>query len=232
MDGMSMIGLNKITDRILADAQEQADRITAEAEAECARIRADYEARAEEIREKISVEAEKDALDLIERAKASAETQKRNILLQKKSELVDQVFDTTLDSMRALEGEKYTSLLIGLLTACFTEQLDSERASADLYGEEEMPAPDAYEVMMNPRDRDRYGRAVIEGVCKKLAGKVEEKKLECLVLSGTTVSIDGGFILRCGSIEANCSFALLFAQLREELEAEVGHALFTPKKQN
>ena len=35
---MSMIGLNKITDRILADAQLEADRILAEAEAECARV--------------------------------------------------------------------------------------------------------------------------------------------------------------------------------------------------
>ena len=227
-----MIGLNKITDRILADAQEQANRITAEAEAECARIKAEYEARAEEIRERISLDAEKEALDLIERAKSSAETQKRNILLQKKSELVDQVFDNTLDSMRALEGEKYTSLLIGLLTACFAEQLEVEKSNAELYGEEEMPAPDAYEVVMNPRDRDRFGRAVVDGVCKKLTGKVDADKLGRLVLASATVSIDGGFILRCGSIEANCSFALLFAQLREELEAEVGHVLFTPKKQN
>ena len=227
-----MIGLNKITDRILADAQLEADRILAEAEAECARIKADYEARAQEIRETLSVEAENEAIDLIARAKSSAATQKRNILLQRKSELVDSVFESTLESMKKLDGDKYTSLLIGLLTACFTEQVEAEKESLALYGEEETFVPDAYEILMNAHDREHYGQALIDGVCKKLVGKVEGEKLASLKLSDASVAIDAGFIMKCGSIEANCSFALLFAQLREELEAEVGHALFDPKKSN
>ena len=227
-----MIGLNKITDRILADAQSEADRILEQAEAECARVKSEYEARAAEIRERISVDAERDAIDLINRARSSAATQKRNALLQCKSELVDGVFDSTLESMKNLDVEKYTSLLIGLLTACFTEQLDAEKTSLSLYGEEETFVPDAYEILMNPRDRERCGKALLEGVKKKLMGKIAQEKLELLTLSGATVGIDAGFIMRCGSIEANCSFALLFAQLREELEAEVGHALFEPKKSN
>lgn len=227
-----MIGLNKITDRILADAKLEADRILAQAEAECARVKAEYEAQAEEIREKISVDAEREAIDLIARAKSSAATQKRNILLQRKSELVDSVFESTLESMKKLEGEKYTNLLIGLLTACFAEQIETEKANILLYGEEETFVPDAYEILMNTRDREQHGQALIAGVCKKLAGKVGDDKLAMLKLSDATVAIDAGFIMRCGSIEANCSFALLFAQLREELEAEVGHALFDPKKTN
>ena len=38
---MATNGLNKITDRILAQAKEEADRILAEAEADCEKIRAD-----------------------------------------------------------------------------------------------------------------------------------------------------------------------------------------------
>ena len=56
-----MNGLDRITDRILAEAQERADRILADAEAERDRITADYTARAEQIRTTLSAEAEKAA---------------------------------------------------------------------------------------------------------------------------------------------------------------------------
>ena len=49
---MSMTGLDKITDRILADARLEADRILSDAEAESARIRTDYARRADQIRVK------------------------------------------------------------------------------------------------------------------------------------------------------------------------------------
>lgn len=229
---MSMMGLNKITDRILADAQAEADRILAEAEADCNRRRAEYEAEAEKIRDTLTADAERDAKDLIARAKASAATQKRNILLQRKSELMDSVFVTTLENVLSMETEPYTTLLIGLLTACLWEQIRSEQENLALYGEEDALAPDQYEVLMNARDRERCGAAVIEGACKRLAGKVLEEKLALVTLSDSTVSIDGGFVLRCGSMEMNCSLSLLFAQLREEMETEVGQALFAPRKQN
>lgn len=229
---MSMTGLHKITDRILADAQAEADRILAEAEQEAAAMRADYEARAEQLRETLSAQAEEEAKALIARAKSTAATQKRNLLLQCKGELVDRVFEDTLKGVRALEGEKYTDLLVGLLSACIHDQLDMEQKSRDLYGDEDVEEIEQYEVLMNVRDRDRYGSALIEGARKRLMGKAPQEKLERLTLSGTAAPIDGGFILRCGRIEINCTFALLFAQLREKLEAEVGEALFAPKKQN
>ena len=220
---MSMTGLNKITDRILADAQ---------AEADCSRRRAEYEAEAERIRDTLTADAERDAKDLIARAKSSAATQKRNVLLQCKSDLMDSVFSTTYENLLAMETEPYTTLQVGLLTACLWEQIRTENASRALYGEEDEPAVDCYEVLMNARDRERCGTAVVEGACKRLAGKVSEEKLALVTLSDSCVAIDGGFVLRCGSMEINCSLSLLFAQLREEMETEVGVALFSPRKQN
>ena len=43
-----MNGIEKITGRIEADAQEQAKAIAAEAEAKCAEIRADYDKQAQD----------------------------------------------------------------------------------------------------------------------------------------------------------------------------------------
>ena len=139
------------------------------------------------------------------------------------------MFDSTLAGIRSLDGEKYTEVLAGLLSAALLEQLEAEVTSRTIYGEEEALAPARYEVVFNPNDRDRYGAAVLESARKRLSGKAPAEKLDMLALSDKTVSIDGGFILRCGDIESNCSLELLFAQLRRELESEVSHALFDPK---
>ncbi|MBQ7346791.1 MAG: V-type ATP synthase subunit E [Clostridia bacterium] len=223
---MSMNGLDRITEKILAEARDEAAGILAAAEAECERITADYAARADAIRERLNAEAEREATDLIARAKSTAATQKRNTMLMAQSELLDEVFEGALTGIRNLDTEKYTETLIGLLCAALIEQDTAEKTSRTLYGEEDAMAPAAYEVLLNQRDRDRCGQVLIAGAKQKLGGKLPSEMLEKLTLSDKTAAIDGGLILRCGSIESNCSLRLLFAQLREELETEVSRALF------
>lgn len=226
---MAINGLNKITDKILSEAQAKADKILADAAAECDRINAEYAERAEKIRSDISSEAEKGGMEYVARIRATAATSKRNLLLQTKSDLIDGVFAAVLEQTRNLELEKYNEILVGLLSAAFLEQMEAEDISQKLYGEEEALSPERYEVVLNQRDRDRCGKAVIEGVQKHLAGKVSAEKLARLVLASGTANIDGGLVLRCGNVESNCSLSILFAQLREGLETDVARALFEVK---
>ena len=223
---MAINGLNKITDKILSEAQAKVDKILADAQAECDRINAEYAERAEKIRSEISGEAEKGGMEYVARIRSTAATNKRNLLLQTQSDLIDGVFAGVLEQTRNLELQKYNEILVGLLSAALLEQLESEETSRNLYGEEEALAPEFYEVMLSQRDRDRSGKAVIEGVQKHLAGKVSAEKLARLKLSAQTANIDGGLVLRCGSVESNCSLSILFAQLRESLESEVARTLF------
>ena len=223
---MAINGLNKITGKILSEAQAKADKILADARAECDRINAEYAERAEKIRSEISAEAEKGGMEYVARIRATAATSKRNLLLQTKSDLIDGVFAGVLEQTRNLELEKYNEILVGLLSAALLEQLESEETSRTLYGEEEAMIPECYEVLFNQRDRDRCGKAVIEGTQKHLASKVSTEKLARLQLSSQTANIDGGLVLRCGNVESNCSLSILFAQLRESLESEVARALF------
>ena len=223
---MAINGLNKITDKILSEAQAKADKILADAQAECDRINAECAERAEKIRTEISSEAEKGGMEYVARIRSTAATSKRNLLLQTKSDLIDGVFASVLEQTRTLELEKYNEILIGLLSAALLEQIESEDVSRNLYGDEEAIVPESYEVLFNQRDRDRSGKAVIEGVQKHLSGKVSAEKLARLTLANQTVNIDGGLVLRCGNVESNCSLAILFAQLREGLESEVARTLF------
>ncbi len=226
---MAINGLNKITGKILSEAQAKADKILADAQAECDRINAEYAERAENIRSEISTEAEKGGMEYVARIRSTAATNKRNLLLQTKSDLIDGVFKSVLEQTRNLELTKYNEILIGLLSAALLEQIESEETSRTLYGEEEALAPDFYEVLFNQRDRDRCGKLVIEGVQKHLSGKVSAEKLARLTLASGTANIDGGLVLRCGSVESNCSLSILFAQLRESLESDVARTLFDVK---
>ena len=116
------------------------------------------------------------------------------------------------------------------MSAALLEQIESEETSRTLYGEEEALAPDFYEVLFNQRDRDRCGKLVIEGVQKHLSGKVSAEKLARLTLASGTANIDGGLILRIGSVEINNSIEAIFSYLRPRLEAEVAKILFPTKK--
>lgn len=228
---MSIKGLEKITDKILADAEAEAEKIRAEARARCEAITASYQARAEKRREETTETVQKEIAAQVTRARSSAEMQKRNQLLQAKSELVDAVFESSREGMKSLSEEAYVTLLAGILSAAFLEQLATESTTLELYGEEEPNAPERYEVILNQSDRTRCGEALLQAVRKKLAGKAPKEKLALLTLSNGCAPIEGGVILRCGDVESNGSFELLFAQLRDELETEVSDALFSQKTQ-
>lgn len=227
---MSIKGLEKITDKILSDATAEVTRIYAEADARCAAIKAEAEARAERRREEMREVIEREAASHVTRARSSAAMQKRNLLLETKSALVDGVFAGALEAMRSLPEDAYVALLAGILSAAFLEQLESEQTTYALYGDAETAAPLQYEVILNQNDRTRCGDALLAAVRQRLAGKAPKEKLALLVLSPKCAPIDGGVILRCGDVESNGSFALLFAQLRNELETEVSSALFSEKQ--
>ncbi len=223
---MSVNGLNKITERILTEAQAEADRILAQAEAECEAIRADYAARADEIRERLSVAAEQKGADMISRAKSAAAMEKRNILLQQRSDLIEGVFTGAKEWVLGLSQDKYIDLLAGLAAAALYEMVNTELENKELYGDEEESLPAESELIFNKKDRESCGTAVLQGVKKKLAGKIPQERLDGLTLSARMLPIEGGVILRCAEMELNCSFELLFAQLGRDLEAEVNAALF------
>ena len=223
---MAINGLDKMIEKILSHAREEGARTIAEGEADCKQISAVYAARAEAIRERLTDEAEREATDMISRAKATVASQKQGFLMKTQSKLLDDVFETIFSKLRSMSGEAYLAILTGLLCTAFFEQVASEKDAFLMYGEEELVVPDRYEVLLSSRDRERYGAALIAECRKRLYTRISAEVLGKLVLADQTVAMDGGLILRCGNIETNCSFDQLFLQLREELEAEVNHALF------
>ena len=177
-------------------------------------------------------DAERKSADAIARAKSAFAMQKRNIIGQKRSDLIDGVFSDAFAWVKNLSPEKYADLLVGLLSAAMLEAVATEQKNRALFGDEESEPVAAYEIVLNKNDRENCGKAVLDGLRRKLKGKIPAETLEKLKLSSKTVNIAGGGILRMGDIESNCSLEMIFSQLRRELEVEVNRALFSVRGQN
>ena len=221
---MSVNGLQRITDQILGDARARADEILDQARQESERIASEYAAEADTLRRKLSLLAEGEAKTFIEKTKASAAAQKSELLLMQKSRLVDEVFQGALEEVLSLDTSKYAELVAGLIASAICDFYRSEAENRALYGEEEEERY-AFEIVLNKKDRDTCGEAILSSVRRKLVGKVSDA-LDGMLLSKQMRKIKGGAVVCYGPVECNCSLEMIFAQLRRELEGEVCEALF------
>ena len=75
-------------------------------------------------------------------------------------------------------------------------------------------------MIFSPTDRGRVGSAVVTAVNRARPDGI-------LTLSDQTRPIRGGFILRDGAVEVNCSFEALIRFQRDRLAADAARTLFT-----
>ncbi|MBE6585369.1 MAG: hypothetical protein E7645_02455 [Ruminococcaceae bacterium] len=219
-----MIGIEKVTAKILADANAEAEALLAKADETCAAVREAYEAQTKAEQEKLEEQANRECEALITRAKSSAAMAKRNVLLESRASLMNEAYATAEKEIRELPVDEYVDLLVKMLKGTLTRQLKSEQESMDLYGEDISPV--RYEVLLNKYDRDTFGARLIETLKRTQVGKISMSVLDRVVLSNETAKIDGGLVLRCGDVEVNCSLGMMFAEVRRTTEVKVSRALF------
>ena len=219
-----MTGLEKVTGKIIADAEADARVILERAEAECEAIKAKYAAETEAEVEKLTDECDRECQALVIRARSSAAMAKRNAVLEARAKLIDDAYAAAEKQIRNMNGEQYLDLLCKMLRTSLKNQLEAEAESLRLYGEDISPA--LYEVVMNPRDRDSYGEKLLAAYRAGYGARVSPAALAKLCLAPDTAPIDGGIILRCGPVETNCSLSMLMAANRRETEARVSRILF------
>ena len=219
-----MTGLEKVTGKIIADAEADAKEILDRAEAECAVIRekraADLEAELDALREANDRECQ----SLVVRARSSAAMAKRNAILEARAAILDEAYAAAEKQVRSMNGEQYIDLLSKMLRSALKRQLEGEEDSLRLYGEDISPA--AYEVLLSSRDRDYYGEKLMAAFRAGLGAKFAPSVLAKLSLSEEVAQIDGGLILRAGLVETNCSLSMLLAETRRETETRVSRILF------
>ncbi len=221
-----MIGLEKVTGKILADAEADARAVLEAAEADCAAIKARYEAETAAERERLREASDRECQAIIVRAKSSAGMVKRNAVLEARAAILDEAYATAEREIRAMSGDAYVDLLTKMLRTSLRHQLEAEADSLRLYGEDISPA--VYEVILSDRDRSIYGTRLLRAFSTGLGAKFPPAALAKLTLApeGQGTAVDGGLILRCGDVETNCTLSMLLSQNRKETEARVNQILF------
>lgn len=192
-----MNGIEKITQRISAEAQAQIDRILAEAKAQAEEIAGKYKAQADAEAAQMAARNEKAAAEREERLAGTAQMEARKAALAAKQEMVEKVYALALEKLSSLPADKYVGVLADLLV------------QASSTGTEE--------VIFSPEDRKKVGKAAVDQANK--AGKK-------LTLSSETRSIPGGFILRSENVEVNCAFDTLVRLQKAETAGTVAKKLF------
>ena len=198
-----MNGIEKITDRIAVDADQEVRTLLESANKQAAEIKASYQALADSKYAEAVEKGKADAADRVERLKGVAELEARKLRLQTKQELLESAFVKALEKLLALPAEEYVSLLAKLA------------ANGSATGAEAL--------ILSTTDRPRYGKQVVIAANALLeqAGKPAK-----LTLSEESREFRGGLYIQDGNIENNCTFPTIIRMLREQMAGEVAALLF------
>ena len=194
-----MKGIEKITARIAADAQQEIAAVKEAADSRIAEIRAGYEKKAEEAYEEQLRSGLRDAEQYASRIERTAQLESKKEVLALRQEMVSEAFRLAEAKIAAMDEQQYIAYLTR--KACET----------GLKGEVQM--------VMNEKDKAAVGQKVADAVN---AANPEAK----LTLAEETKEMLGGFILRQGNVEINCTVDIMLELIRGEAAMEVAKVLF------
>lgn len=197
-----MTGLETIVEEIIAQANKSADEIRAQAErnadSKIAEANRSAEKTAAESAERLAAYKKAGR----QRAESSAQLAKRQAILAVKQEIITDMVEKAYEKLRSYEGADYESVILKSV----------EKSVQSAKGEIIFAGGDRAKVTPELTRK-------IEGVARAHGGE--------LSVSSEYADIDGGFILRYGGIEENCSFRAMLYSDREKLADMVNELLFT-----
>lgn len=213
-----MNSIEKITSRIMGEAEEYAAETIKNAKERAGGIISEAKQKAEAIKSSYVERAEKESLAVINRAASSADILERNILLDAKSVIIDGVFEKAKVSFSEVDKGRYFDFLVKMLrtaavslTMCQT--FDEEEAGED--------KNETFVLTLNAVDTAVYGEKLVSSLKKDLLE--QNKKME---ISDTPGDFLGGLKLRLGNIEVSGTLDTLLRSLKEKKEAEIYSILF------
>ena len=193
-----MSNVKNITSKILKDAEAGKENIVAVAAEEKDKIISKKVSSANEIAQEILDKAEVEAKSKKERVISSAKLKVRNNKLAAKQEIIDEVFEKSIDKLTKLSKKEFLSFV------------ENTILSMNLTGK--------HTLILNEAGLKSVTPAFIEKLNKKIDAQI--------TLSETKGNFKGGFILENNGIEINSTYEALVSSLRDELEFEVAKVLF------
>lgn len=192
----------KVTEKILAEARQQAKKIKSEAEQKLAEEKKELDRQLSDFAEQTKVLAKKAAEDEKSHILAATRMALAKEFLAEKRKILDEVFDTALNRLRKLPDDQYRNLIAKMML---------EAAET---GDEEV---------IVDKNETRIDRHLIDKVNENLSSSGRKSDLK---LSDRKQSIGPGFILKRDKIKTNVTFDVLLNKARNELEIDLAKKLF------
>lgn len=188
-----------VSNKIMAEAQEQARQIQAESDEQVQRIQEQAQKELDALDKQIQAESEQGAGQEQHRILAAARQAITAELLQAKHKVLDEVFSTAKQSLTDMAPDQYRQFLLELLKQAVSGGTEDVLAAE---GEKHI-------------DQQLVDRA------NKELGSHGSLKLSSEKIPGS-----GGFLLSADKISTKVTWEVLLEQARRELEPELAKMLF------
>ncbi len=194
-----MTGLDKILAQIQSDTYIVCEDIKNKSDIKCDDIIENAQRRANEIKNEGSTKSQKVKEDILIRAQSSAELKRHSVMLAAKREIISSALESAQNYLCELPDEQYFVLIYKMI-AKYSEPYEGE-------------------ICFSSNDIKRLPADFFSNLSECSKGK--------LIVSETPVKINGGFIIRYGAIEVNCSFDSMFSSSFEQFSDAVSKLLFS-----
>lgn len=162
----------KITARILADAEAEAGEIVADANAKAAALEAEAAARVEALRKETELETAEKRKSILEKREADARLDSAKLLLGKKRRVVDTVYDEAHSRLLELPKEQALQLCARLLKEYAEDGDEIVFAKSFAYAKEAALLPVVKEKKLRvAAEKEEFSGGL------RLVGKVSDKDL-------------------------------------------------------
>lgn len=195
-----MTGLDRIIEKIIAEAQKNCDAILSEASAEVKEIISDARAKAKAESEKILSDAHKTAVRKQAVSKSTAESITRNRYLEIRNAILNDIISAAYLEIEKFSDEEYFAMLKKL---CI-KNVQTGECEMQLSGYDMGRLPDDFEMSINS---EIYEKGAVH-------------------ISSVPADIENGFILSYGDIEINCTLKAVFDENMDSLKDMLSTALF------
>ncbi|MCR4874596.1 MAG: hypothetical protein K5923_02500 [Clostridia bacterium] len=186
-----------IIEKIIKDALDVSNENVSKAQKEADAILDAAKQTAKEFADEVLPKGDAQAAEIEKRRAMVANLDCKNIILSKKTEIVNSVFDSVANTMRTKDKKAYLDLIKNMI-----------KSSAD----------DNDEVVICEKDKEIITQKEIDSISKAIGKK--------LTLSKKFGDFDGGVMLCGEKFDKNLTFALEFEQIKDEQEEKLAKILF------
>lgn len=197
-----MTGLDKILKHIEEDAAASAQTIIDKAKEEADRIMANAKEEGQQRCEDIRKQSELDIKSVESRGRSAALLQEKKLILEAKQQVISDIIQKAQDSLLNQSDEDYFNDILEMVV--------------------KHALPKEGLILFSKRDYNRLAEQFEDRINASLTDTIGAT----LTIAEETKDINGGFILKYGDIEVNCSFDALFFAAKENLQDKVREVLF------